>query len=59
MMPSLDLAETAIIDIVATANIIAAIVPNSGTIVVPVMVIDFASKRTSLITSTVISSSNS
>ena len=31
-MPSLDLAEIAIIDIVATAKIIAATVPNYGTL---------------------------
>jgi len=29
-MLSLDLADTAIMDMIATANIIAAIVPNSG-----------------------------
>ena len=46
-MPSLDLAETAIIDIVATANIIAVIVPNSGTIVVPDMVFREISLSTS------------
>lgn len=40
-MLNLDFRDIAIIDVIATASIIAVIVPNSGTIVVPVMVIDF------------------
>ena len=35
MILSLDLADTAIIEIIATARIVAAIVPNSGTTNVP------------------------
>ena len=58
-MLSLEFTDMAITDIIAIPNMIIVIVPNSGTIVVPVMVIHFASEGTSLITSTVISSSNS
>ena len=41
-MLSLDLAETAIIEIIATARIMAAIVPNSGTTKVPIISISSA-----------------
>ena len=41
-MLSLDFADTAIIDIIATARIITAIVPNSGTTTVPIISISSA-----------------
>ena len=41
-MLSLDLAEIAIIEIIATARIMAAIVPNSGTTNVPIISISSA-----------------
>ena len=42
-MLSLDFADTAIIEIIATARIMAAIVPNSGTTKVPIISICFSS----------------
>ena len=41
-MLSLDFAEIAIIDMIATARIMAAIVPNSGTTKVPIISISSA-----------------
>ena len=41
-MLSLDFADTAIIEIIATARIMAAIVPNSGTTKVPIISISSA-----------------
>ena len=41
-MLSLDFADTAIIEIIATARIMAAIVPNSGTTNVPIISISSA-----------------
>ena len=48
-MLSLDLAETTIIEIIATASIMAAIVPNSGTTNVPIISISSAPAGNSMV----------
>ena len=48
-MLSLDLADTAIIEIIATARIMAAIVPNSGTTNVPIISIISAPAGNSIV----------